>query len=165
MDINLLPSGTSCLVDANIFIYHLSGDSNDCSNFLTRVENGEVELHITTIIVAEILHRRMMGEAISKGLVTAGKTLNKIKANPLLITLLTEYITDVEDVLKLPIKIIEVVMSDITTSHALRNAHGLFTNDSINLACAQRFGINDIVSHDTDFARVPTINLWSPSDI
>lgn len=164
MDIKTLPVGTRCLVDANIIIHHLNNTSAECTFFFERVSRLEVEGYLTTIL-AEVLHRTMLQEAFSKGFAPSTKTLNHLKAKPSIITHLTNYIAQVNDLMLLPLTIIEVVMSDITTSHALRNAHGLFTNDSINLACAQRFGINDIVSHDTDFARVPTINLWSPSDI
>jgi predicted nucleic acid-binding protein len=54
---------------------------------------------------------------------------------------------------------------DIFASQAFRHAHGLFVNDSINLACAVRLGLTDIASHDADFKRVPSINLWEPTDV
>ncbi len=65
----------------------------------------------------------------------------------------------------LPLEVIEVVAADISASHTLRRTHGLFVNDSINLACAERFGLTDIVTHDGDFSRVPGVAVWSPTDI
>ena len=165
MDINLLSTNAKCFVDANIFIYHLNRNSNDCASFLSRVENADITAYINTVVIAEILHRQMMLEAVSKGLITGGKAVNKLKANPQIITQLTDYITDLEDLLQLPLQVLEINQPDIFASHILRQNHGLFVNDSINLACAQRLGITDIISHDSDFQRVPKINLWSPSDI
>ena len=165
MDIKLIPPQTSTLIDANIFIYHLSGLSAECTSLLRKVASGEIEAYITSIIIAEILHRRMLGEAVAKGLVSAGQVLKKLKANPKIISTLTDYIMDVEMILKLPMKIIEATTADITTSHRIRQTHGFFVNDSINLACAQRVGIAHIATRDDDFDRLAGITAWKPTDI
>ncbi len=165
MDINSLPAGSRCLVDANILIYHLDELSLDCKTFLARVARREVEAHITTVIVAEVLHRQMLTEAVSKGAVTAGQPLKKLKANPHLISGLSDYISKVENLLRLPLHVNQVTAADITASHALRRTCGLFVNDSINVACAERLGIPDVVTHDSDFNRVPTISVWQPTDV
>jgi predicted nucleic acid-binding protein len=165
VDIKSLPQGARCLVDANIFIYHFGALSAECTDFLTRVARREIEAQITTIVVAEVLHRRMVAEALSKGLISAGKPLQKLKANPDVIKGLTDYVTEMEKLLKLPIVVNEVTAADITASHALRATHGLFVNDSINLACALRLGLADVVTHDEDFSRVTTITTWEPTDI
>lgn len=165
MDIKLLPKGERVLVDANILIYHLGGMSAQCTEFLERVARSEITPYLTTVIVAEVLHRRMMAEAVSRSLISAGQPLKKLKANPAVIQSLAGYISDVEDLLKLPFQIIEVRIQDIQLSHGLRRKHGLFVNDSINLACAERLGIPALVTHDGDFNRVSTIKSWEPTDV
>ncbi len=165
MDIKLLSAGTRCLVDANIFIYHLGMKAGECTDFLDRVARREIEAHITTTVIAEVLHRQMLIEAVNKGLVTPGKTLNKLKNNPTIVMGLTDYVTEVEKLLRLPLVITEVMPADITRSHFLRRTHGLFVNDSINLACAERLVITDVVTHDADFRRVPHVRVWEPIDV
>jgi predicted nucleic acid-binding protein len=165
VDINSLPAGAQALVDANIFIYYLGGLSADCKAFLRRVALGEVEAHITTTIVAEVLHRRLVAEAIAKGLISSGQPLKKLKANPAVIPLLADYITETEKLLRLPFHVTEITAADIAASHDLRRAHGLFVNDSINLACAARLGLTNIITHDADFDRVPAVQTWEPADI
>lgn len=165
VDINSLPIGARLLVDANIFIYYLGGASPDCKAFLRRVALGEVEAHVTTVILAETLHRRMVAEALAKGLISPGQPVKKLKANPAVILSLTDYITEAEKLLQLPFIVTEVTVADITASHALRKIHGLFVNDSINLACMLRLGISNIVTHDSDFARVPATQVWQPTDV
>lgn len=160
-----MPAQVSTLIDANIFIYHLGGLSPNCTDFLRRVARSEFESHVTTIVMSEVLHRRMLGEAVAKGLVSPGQALKKLKANTQLITQLSDYITDVRTILKLPLSINEVTASDIQASHSLRQTHGLFVNDSINLACAQRLGIEHIVTRDRDFTAVPGLKVWIPGDI
>ncbi len=154
-----------CLVDANILIYHLNGVSAECRDFLRRVANREVDVYLTTTIVAEFLHRQMMVEAVTNGFVTPGKTLRKLKAQPELIGQLTEYISQTKALLKPPFTMLQIDVGDISLSHKLRLKHHLFVNDSINLACAKRHGIRNIVTHDSDFANISDIKMWSPTDL
>jgi predicted nucleic acid-binding protein len=165
VDINNLPAGTALLVDANVIIYYLAGASNDCKQLFRRIATGDLEASITTTIIAEVLHRRMIGEAIAKGLSSSGQPLKKLKANSSVITQLTDYHTEVMNLLLLPINLVEVLSVDVAASQALRSAHGLFVNDSINLACALRVGIANIATHDADFGRVPWVEVWQPVDV
>ena len=165
MDIKSLPTGAHIFVDSNIFLYHLENLSPECTELLTRIANGEINACITTVVLAEVLHRRMMAEALTKGLISPGQPLKKLKAQPQIITTLHDYIVDLETLLTLPWLITEATATDVQSSHALRRAHGLFVNDSINLACALRLGITNIATHDADFNRVPNILVWEPTDV
>lgn len=165
MDIRLLPPNSTRLVDANILLYHIAGLSLDCKTFLQRVANEEVQAYLTSTIVAETLHRQMLIEAVTKRLVTPGKTLNKLKENPEVIKNLSDYFTEVQKLLQVPFWFLEVSLDDVEESHKLRRTYGMFVNDSINLACAQRRGISNIVTHDHDFDRVSTISVWTPTDV
>lgn len=165
MDIKRLSAQTRCLVDANILIYHIGGSSLECKDFLQRVADEELEAYLTNTTIAEVLHRQMLIDAVSKGVVTQGKALSKLNSNPMLIKALRDHIAEVEKLLHLPFTIIEVTTADIRASHTLRRTHGLFVNDSLNLACAERLGIADIVTRDADFKHLPTINLWQPTEV
>jgi predicted nucleic acid-binding protein len=165
VDIKLLQPGTRCFVDSNILLYHIGGSSLECKDLLKRIANEEIEAYFTTVVIAEVLHRQMLIEAVGKGVVTPGKALSKLKSNPALIGSLTGYITEVEKLLQLPFNIIEVTTADIIASHTLRRAHGLLVNDSINLACAERLALTDIATNDADFNRVTQVTVWEPTDI
>ncbi len=165
MDIKSLPEGARCLVDANILIYHFGNLSPECSDFIARVVRREVEAHLTTVVIAEVLHRRMMLEAVANNPALANQTLKKLKSNPGIVASLTDYITEVEELLKLPFRKTTVTATDIQRSHDLRRGENLFVNDSLNLAAALRRGITNIVTHDADFNRIVAINVWEPTDI
>jgi predicted nucleic acid-binding protein len=165
VDINHLPAGTNCLVDTNVFLYHLASLSNDCGQLLVRIGHGEVSGYVTTPIIGEMLHKRMVIEAVNAGLVSGAKPFEKLKRQPHLITRLSNYITEVSQLLQLPLNIIEVTQEDIRWSHTLRRAYGMLVIDSINLACAVRRGITDIATHDADFLHIPNLNIWQPPDI
>jgi predicted nucleic acid-binding protein len=165
VDISQLPKGSRCFVDANILIFYLGGLSHEIREFLHRIIEQEIEAHISTVVVAEVLHRRMMAEAVSKGFATASKVLNKLKTQPHLITQLSDYIVDLENLLTLPLRVADVTLRTINRSHHFRLSHGLFVNDSLNLASAVELQITDIVTHDSDFNRVPNLTVWSPTDL
>ncbi len=80
------------MVDTNIFMYHLALESNDCGQLLVRIGRGEVSGYVTTSIVGEMLHKRMVIEAVNTGLVTGAKPFEKLKRQPHLITRLSIYI-------------------------------------------------------------------------
>jgi len=45
----------------------------------------------------------MVAEAIAKGLISSGQPLKKLKANPSVIMLLADYVSEVEKLLRLPL--------------------------------------------------------------
>lgn len=106
----------------------------------------------------------MVMEAVSRGLISGSKPLEKLKRQPQLITQLSWYITELAWFLQLPITVLEVTQEEIDWSHTLRRAYGMLVT-SINLACAVRRGIIDIVTYDTDFQHIPGLNIWRPADI
>ena len=66
LSLNEIPSGTECLIDANIFIYHFTGVSEECSRFLKKCENASIIGITATNVILELLHRLMMIEAAKK---------------------------------------------------------------------------------------------------
>ena len=64
-----VPAGTRCFIDANIFVYHFVDtpeSSNACSDFLERVERGELAGTTSAVAVAEAVHKVMLGEAMTQ---------------------------------------------------------------------------------------------------
>ena len=68
MSLDAIPAGARVLVDANILIYAKRGMSAQCRRFLERCAQRKISGVLTTIVVAEFCHRRMMQEAQSRGL-------------------------------------------------------------------------------------------------
>ncbi len=164
-DINAIPSGIQVFIDANIFIYHFAGISQQCTDFLRRIQRQEIKGVISVLTVAELIHRRMIAEAIEKGLVTLKNAVKKMKENPEIVKRLTQYSEDIRIILSLPIEIENLTKDDVLLSAEIRRKYGLLTNDSLNLALMKRLGIRNIATRDIDFERVKEINVWKPTDI
>ena len=64
-----IPSGTSCIVDANVLYYHLvsyPGLSEECTTLLARGAEGSVSLVVPAVALAEAVHKVMLAEAAAK---------------------------------------------------------------------------------------------------
>ena len=83
-----IPGGTKIFVDSNILIYHFLGVSEACTDFLERVRIGDVEGYTSTIVLAEVLHRLMIAEAVEKYGVKPKKAVRLLKENPEIIPVL-----------------------------------------------------------------------------
>jgi len=75
IDIN---AGSEVFVDSNVFIYHFTGVSGECSDFLNRCERSELIAMTTVNVVLEVLHRLMMVEAVRKNLVKPPNVVKKL---------------------------------------------------------------------------------------
>lgn len=165
MHINDVPDSSSAFIDANIFIYHFAGISEQCTHLFERIRDGKLTGFVNTIIMAEVLHRRMIAEAIEKGMVTPKNAVRRLKERPNFVRNLTQYSIDVQDIIQTPLVVKSVTKSDILASASIRRSHGILTNDSIILATMERFSIVDFVTHDNDFDRISKLRLWKPDDI
>ncbi len=62
-----LRDGDRVFIDANIFIYHFGGRSLECKALLERCARRDLLGYTSTPVLAEVLHRRMVAEAIAQG--------------------------------------------------------------------------------------------------
>lgn len=164
MTIDDVPDGARILVDANIVLYMLAGKSPQCHAFLARCADGEVEGVITTVIAAEICHRRMILEAAARGIVSSNpaKTLS---CAPDKVRKLSAYADEARALLGGGLLVEAVRPEDFLVALEFQKRHGLLTNDALNLAVARRLGLRDIASAAGGFDYLPGWRVHSPRDI
>ena len=155
MSLDRLQAGTPIFLDANIFIYHFTGVSPQCTALLTRCEGGQVHGITGVHILAEVAHRLMAIEAVRKGLVAPGNIAAKLRAHPEVVRGLTDYQANLDTLLAIGIQVLSLGPDDLVASAAIRRATGLLTNDSFSVAMVQRERIRALATGDPDFQRVP----------
>ncbi len=160
-----LPAGVRAFIDANIFIYHFTGTSQECKEFLARCGRGEVFGVTGVFTLLEVLHRLMMIEATVKKLVTPGSVAKKLRRKPKAIKQLSSYYEQVKSILEMGFDIIPLSREIIATSERYRREYGLLVNDSVTVALALSQGISTLVSADRDFERVEELAVYRPMDI
>lgn len=80
-----IEAGSRVFVDASIFIYHFTGSSLKCRRLLEGCESDRFAGFTSVTAVAEVAHRLMMIEAVTKGLVSPGNVVRKLREKPSLV--------------------------------------------------------------------------------
>jgi len=165
MRLDRVPAGTAIFLDANVFIYHFTGVSAQCTALLARCEAGRLQGSTGIHVLAEVAHRLMAIEAVRRGMVTPGNVAAKLRARPEIVSTLTEYQENLDTLLAIGIQILSLGPDDLVASAAIRRTTGLLTNDSLTVAVLQRERIGALATSDPDFQRVPSLRTYLPSDL
>jgi predicted nucleic acid-binding protein len=160
-----LPAGQTVFIDANIFIYHFTGLSQECSGFLERCERGDLWGITAVHILLEALHRLMMIEAVTKGLVTSGNVARKLRKKPNVVKQLADYQTQTEAILEMGIEVVGLTSDFLKSSYPYRCRDGLLVNDSLTTAVMEAEGILDLATANCDFTRVEELRVYRPMDL
>ena len=165
MTIEELPAGDPIFLDANIFIYHFAGLSTDCTELLLAIERKRLSGVTSTVVLAEVCHRRMIADAVEQHNLQPRNAVRKLKENPDLVKTLSSYQDDIRNIPEMGIRIQPVLLQDILKSEKERQDYGLLTNDSINLALLRRLQLRYLATCDRDFERIDDIKIWKPNDL
>ena len=57
MKLSEIERGSEVFVDSNIFIYHFTGVSEQCSRLIDRCEKGDLTGMTSANVIPEVLHR------------------------------------------------------------------------------------------------------------
>jgi len=166
VQLSQLPAKSIVLVDANILVYYFSEQSPlhlECKEFVLRATRGEIQVFTSTPVVAEVIHRVMVAEAIERFSLTPGDAVNHLKRHPDAIIQLHKYRPVPSDIYRAGIRILPVDYTDLHRSREWREKHGLLTNDSLAVAVMKRHKIINLATNDPDFERIPGIRVWRPA--
>ena len=165
MKLTEIETGSRVFVDANIFIYHFTGVSNECSDFLERCERGKIHATTTVSVIMEVLHCLMIVEATRNDLVKPPDVAEKLRKSPQTVKLLNEYFINTEKIQDMNIAIKPVLFDTLINSHMVRLTSGLMINDSIIVAVMKQDRIQLLATSDRSFEPVTEIQICTPGDI
>jgi predicted nucleic acid-binding protein len=165
MNLSDIRSGSEIFIDANIFIYHFTGVSNECSEFLSWCEQGDIHGITSVNVILEVLHRLMMIEAVRKKLAASPNIVKKLQKQPAKIKLLNEYFINTKKILDIGIEVNPISMETVLISQSARLSHGLMVNDSLIIASMQESGINSLATNDKKLVEIEGLFVYTPSDV
>jgi len=161
-----IPDDTAVMVDANVFVYALTPQANlhgPCRDLLERGARGDVTLHTTVSVVADVLHRAMVLEVLAQGQAQhSAEAVQVLKQQPDIVVGLTRYRTILRDLRQARIDMLPLTYRDLHASRVYREQHGLLVNDSLIVAVMQRERMQFLATNDSDFERVPDIAVYTP---
>ena len=165
MKLNETKTGSEIFIDSNIFIYHFTGVSDECSDFLSRCEQGELIGMTSVNVILEVLHRLMMVEAVRKNLVKPPNIVKKLSKAPQKLKGLNEYFINTEKIQDMGIAIKPLTFETIVKSHMVRLGSGLMVNDSVIIAGMKQEKVKLLATNDKAFEKVDEIHVCTPGDI
>ena len=165
MKLEEIQPGQAVFIDANIFIYHLTGRSEACRALLERCEVGEIRGFTGAHVILEVLHRLMMLEAVQQGLISPGNLARRLKEHPQIVKALTEYSRHVSRIPDMGVETLNLDLELIQASHEVRRSTGILVYDSVIVAMMERARMNIIATQDHDFQEVPELQVCMPEDI
>ena len=160
-----VPRSSAVFVDANIFIYHFAGRSDESSAFLTRIEAGEVRGFTGQTILLEVAHRLMIIEAAERGFTLGSNPSARLARRPDLVRQLSKYQFSTAKIPRMGIEVLALPDEFLGRSQEYRQTHGLLVNDSLIPLQMREAGITLLASGDTAFDRVPWIKRAAPHDV
>jgi len=165
MRLSDIESGVRVFTDANIFIYHFTGVSEECSDFLLRCEQHDLIGFTSVNVLLEVLHRLMMIEVVRKKLLKPPNLVKKLKKQQNLVKTLSDYEINTKKIYQMGIEILEIGYDVISKSQAYRGKYGLMVNDSVIVASMVEKDLNALATNDDGFSSVDEITLYKPGDV
>ncbi len=152
-------------IDSTIFLYHFTGTSPECRNFLERCEKGEIKGISSVVVLAEVAHRLMMIEAVSQRFISGKNLVAKLRSSPETVKKLHLYQEQVDRIPLMGIEIASLELGTMLRSSILRTQYGLLLNDSLIAATALEQDTEGIASADSDFSRIKELPYFRPTDL
>ncbi len=160
-----IPSGAIVAIDANVFLYHFTGQSQESTDVLSRVDSGDIGGVTTQSVLAEVMHRRMVMEAVELGAISPGNPARRLRENPAIVKRLVHYQRDVAGLYSIGLRVFPSHSRSLLDSYHFRHAYGLLTNDSILAATLVHHGISTLVTADRGFLRVKELDVVLLEDV
>ncbi len=165
MKLSELPRGSTVYIDANIFLYHLHGASEQCREFVGACERGQFRPVSSAETLIEVAHRAMLAEAIARGWATPRTVSRKLKERPDLVARLADYRVHVSRISALLTSVVPVTLKLLERSLDLGSSLRLLLRDAVVLASLETIPTKRLATADRDFHRVPGIEVFAPSDV
>lgn len=162
---NEIESGELIFIDANIFIYHFTGKSEESRELLRRCQDGELTGFTSLNVLFEVLHRLMTIEAIEKKLVAPGNIVRKLREKPEVVKQLSDYQKNATFIYHMGIEVLLPSENIIEESFRFRTEYGLLTNDSLICSAMENENITRLITSDRDFESVDWISVYIPGDL
>jgi predicted nucleic acid-binding protein len=157
--------GSAIFIDANVFVYHFTGVSGECSELLGRCETRELHGSTSALVLGEVCHRLMMIEAVERKLVIPGNVARKLTRRPEIVRQLEIYQESVEAIPSMGIEVVAFTEALTVRGLRLQRRYGLLTNDSILVATMLDRGVRLLASADRRLAVAKEVEIAVPEDL
>ncbi len=161
-----MPAGALCFIDATIFYYHIVNSpplSDDCSDFLARVEQGQIAGVTSGAVLAEATHKVMLAEIVARHGVERKGLVARLKRHSELLDGLTEHKKVAATAHSLGLAVEPVTFALLARAADLSTQLRLLTNDALTVALMEQLGVTNMATNDDDFDAVSACKVFKPT--
>jgi predicted nucleic acid-binding protein len=161
-----LPAAESVFLDANTFLYHFTNNPQfgpACTEFIERIENGELAGFTSTHVLSEVAHRMMTIETSQQFSRPFVGIVRWMQQHPTQVQQLTQFRQAIQEVPRYGIRVLTIPAAFMDAAAAVSQQTGLLHNDALIVAVMKVQGLTNLASNDADFDRVPGITRYAPA--
>ena len=137
MNLDDIPTGSLCVIDANVLVYAEQGVSGQVQRLLRRCSKGELKGVLPQTVWQELTHRLMLAEAAMKRGSSRDNPAARLAERPEITRSLSLYRSKVRNLFGLGLRFEICIQDDLLQSaFALQKRYGLLTNNSVVLSVA-----------------------------
>jgi predicted nucleic acid-binding protein len=136
--------------------------SDECSDFLKRIEQHQVIGITSSAALAEAIHKVMLAEASARHGLERKGLAHYLQRHPNLLAGLHEHKQVPVLVRALNIQVETVTLGLLDAAADLSVQLGLLTNDATTIAVMESLGLSHLATNNDNFDRVPGITVWKP---
>jgi len=159
-----IPANARVAVDANVLIYHFTGASQQCRAFLSRCQAREIGGFCPSHIALEALHRLMMVEAVSSGVVGTSPA-RKLSQAPERVKGLRSSYVHFEMLAAFGIEVLDLSARAVSRTPWWSLQYGMLANDAGLLAAMEDHRLTHLVTADRQFVGISSIRTWLIDDL
>lgn len=161
-----IPGGSLCILDTNVLLYADAGVSSQAQTLLRRVATREIEGILPQPMWQELMHKLMLVEAHSLGMITAANPARQLARKPALVRRLSAYREKVKDLAEMGLGFEACNRGDFLENvPRFQERYGILTNDSVLLAIASRLKADFIVTADMAMQSVKEVQVSLITDV
>lgn len=153
-------SGNALYLDTMVFHIFLRVKDSAAEPLFEATQRGDIQTFTSALTFDELAFRMLLASIRDK---YDGSPLDRLRQDEQ--SMIAEFYPRIEPKLVLMqtfpnLTVLDVTLADLVAMHQNMLAHHLRPRDAIHMAAMQKCGCMNIVSHDSDFDHIPTINRY-----
>lgn len=157
-------TGPEIYVDTSIFLFVALAHpvhGRKCVDFFRRSQSGEFSLVTCSLTLDEFLFIALAQRLEQEHGVSKSKA-RFLRNHPEVVQELSSSVVPLTENIVVLSRVEPVSIADAVEMGGLVKAHGLLPRDAIHMAVMKRLGLAAVATDDTDYARVPGIQVYLP---
>jgi predicted nucleic acid-binding protein len=165
LSLDAIPRGARVFLDASVFLGHFTGLSRECRGLLERCERAEVRGVTSALVLAEVVQRLLLLEAVAAGHLGPGESAARLRDRPEALQKLHVHEDAAAAIPLMGVEVRPLDLRALLAASAIRRRAGLLTRAALVAASAREAGLEMVASAEADLERAEGLKVYRPADL